>query len=448
MLRVSFPYRLFSLMVALTLMAGCGIGYNAPVAMPSSALNVLAAETFLADIAQNVAGNRLKVEALMPIGVDPHAFEPTPGDVALVAKSNVLIVNGAGFEGFLDKLLSNAGGQRTVIEAAAGLESRQAREGEVAEMSEADLADAMCAAAGEEKPQPASAGKEAAFAAELPGEQGLFEITLVKQADGTYAGYIKYATDEAGDFQIALGAGKAGVTSAKDKKEIEIEKTLQLKCAGLAQGNIVELLKDGEYILTLTGFKADKTPLLIGPAGGHHHHEGDPHFWLDPNNVIKYVENIRDGLSQADPDGAKAYASNAQVYIKQLQELDKWIVEQVKAVPDKNRQLVTNHESLGYFADRYGFKIVGTIIPSVSTGASPSAQQLARLSNAVKKAGVKAIFLETGSSSQLAKQLAQEAGVKVVTELYTHSVTDAKGVAPTYIDMMKYNVKTLVEALE
>jgi len=459
MSRLSVVSRVLTLAWVLAAGAGCA---PAPTSAPAAAMpaqapaspKVLAAETFLADIAQNVAGNRLKVEALMPIGVDPHAFEPTPGDVALVAKSNVLIVNGAGFEGFLDKLLSNAGGQRTVIKAAAGLESREAREGEVAEMSDADLADAMCAAAGEEKPQPASAGKEAASAAELPGESGFFQVKLTQQPDGAFAGYLIYATHVAGDFQIALGAGKVTVSKAKDEAKVEIKKTLPLaqsfagKCAGLSQGNIVELLKDGEYILTLTGFKTDKALLLIGPAGGRRHHEGDPHFWLDPTLVVKYVENIRDGLSQADPDGSKTYAANAEAYIKQLQELDKWIAEQVKRVPDKNRQLVTNHESLGYLADRYGFQVVGTIVPSVSTGASPSAQQLARLSNAVKKAGVKAIFLETGSSSQLAKQLAQEAGVKVVTELYTHSITDAKGAAPTYIDMMKYNVKTMVEALQ
>ena len=86
-------------------------------------------ETFLADIVQNVAGDRLKVDALIPLGVDPHGFEPTPRDVKKVADSSVLIVNGAGFEEFLAKLLQNAGGQRTVIEAAAGLESRKPQRG-------------------------------------------------------------------------------------------------------------------------------------------------------------------------------------------------------------------------------------------------------------------------------------------------------------------------------
>ena len=93
-------------------------------------LKVIAVETFLADIAQQVAGDRLKVAALMPIGADPHSFEPTPVDVRKVADCNVLIVSGNGVEAFLDKLLQNAGGVHKVIEASAGLSSRRMGEGE------------------------------------------------------------------------------------------------------------------------------------------------------------------------------------------------------------------------------------------------------------------------------------------------------------------------------
>ncbi|MGQ9787231.1 MAG: metal ABC transporter substrate-binding protein, partial [Anaerolineae bacterium] len=178
-----------------------------------------------------------------------------------------------------------------------------------------------------------------------------------------------------------------------------------------------------------------------------HHHEGDPHFWLDPNNVIHYVENIRDGLSQVDPAGAALYAQNAAAYIEQLRALDRWIVEQVAQVPLEHRLLVTNHESFGYFADRYGFRIVGTILPGVSTGVSPSAQQLAQLIDLIRETGVPAIFLETGSNPQLAEQIARETGVQVVSGLYTHSPSPADGPAPTYLDMMRYNVRAIVEAL-
>jgi ABC-type Zn uptake system ZnuABC Zn-binding protein ZnuA len=130
-----------------------------------------------------------------------------------------------------------------------------------------------------------------------------------------------------------------------------------------------------------------------------------------------------------------------------LKALDAWIVEQVGQIPPERRLLVTNHESMGYFADRYGFKIVGAILPSVSTGSSPSAQELAQLVDHIRASGAPAIFLETGANPQLAEQLARETGIKVVTQIYTHSITAPDGDTPTYIDMMRYNVKTIVEAL-
>jgi ABC-type Zn uptake system ZnuABC Zn-binding protein ZnuA len=137
------------LLVAVLAITACGAtrvdtgAMAAPAATAASAAatgpRVLAVETFLADIAQNVAGDRLKVDALMPLGVDPHAFQPTPADVRKVAESDLLIVNGAGVEEFLKKLLENAGGDRPVAEASAGLSSRQPTPDEPAgEHSETD----------------------------------------------------------------------------------------------------------------------------------------------------------------------------------------------------------------------------------------------------------------------------------------------------------------------
>jgi len=128
-------------------------------------------ETFLTDIAQNIAGDRLAVDALMPIGVDPHAFEPTPQDVARIARSQVLITNGAGFETWLSKVLDNAGGSRLVVEAAAGLSSRAAREGEEAVMSPAEKAETLCAELRGKEAEALSAGPTAAAAADLAHEE-------------------------------------------------------------------------------------------------------------------------------------------------------------------------------------------------------------------------------------------------------------------------------------
>jgi ABC-type Zn uptake system ZnuABC Zn-binding protein ZnuA len=447
-MKVNFNTILSVLALTAFALGACSPAASQPASGEPDTPKVLVVETFLAEIAQNVAGERVKVESLIPLGMDPHAFEPTPQDVQKIAESNLLILNGAGFEEWAAKTLENAGGQRQVIEASAGLTSRSAREGEVAEMSEAELGEAMCAQAGSEQAQAVTAGADSASAAELPAEAGLFTLKLAEQTGGTFAGYIRYATDEAGDFQMVTGAGTLKVQKTGDGAELEIEKALALACAPLARGNIIELEKDGQYILSLTGFTSQEVSLLIGPAGGHHHHEGDPHFWLDPNHVIKYAENIRDGLIAADPGGKEVYTQNAAAYIAKLTELDGWIKTQVEQIPAERRLIVTNHESFGYFADRYGFKIIGTIVPSVSSSAAPSAQQLARLIDHIKETGAIAIFLETGASPQLAEQVSAETGVKVVNELYSHSITEAGGKAPTYIDMMKYNVNAIVEALK
>ena len=175
--------------------------------------------------------------------------------------------------------------------------------------------------------------------------------------------------------------------------------------------------------------------------------EVDPHLWLDPSNVIVYVDNIREGLTQFNPDGADLYQTNARTYTTQLHELDAWINGQVAQIPPKRRVLVTNHEALGYFAERYGFTVVGAIIESFSSDASPSAQQMADIVDRVKLFEVPAIFLDAPDNPALAQQIASETGVKVVTDLHLESLTEGAP-AGTYIDMMRYNVTKIVEALK
>jgi ABC-type Zn uptake system ZnuABC Zn-binding protein ZnuA len=302
------------------LLLGCSAGTAAtPRAVanqPTGRLSVLAVETFLADITRNVAGTRADVQALLPLGADPHSFEPTPADVAKVANSAALIINGQGLEDFLQKLLDSAGGRRAIINASRGLPVR--------------------------------------------------------------------------------------TPSAEES------------------GGVVDT----------------------------DHPLGDPHFWLAPTQVMSYVVNIRDGLIGLDPAGANEYRTNADAYLQKLRTLDLWVREQAAQIPVERRVLVTNHESLGYYADAYGFKIIGAIVPSVSSSASPSAQQLARLIDRIKAAHAPAVFLEAGTNATLAEQLARETGIRVVTGLYTHSTSAPDGPAPDYIGMIRYNTTAIIEALK
>jgi ABC-type Zn uptake system ZnuABC Zn-binding protein ZnuA len=173
----------------------------------------------------------------------------------------------------------------------------------------------------------------------------------------------------------------------------------------------------------------------------------DPHLWLDPNNVIVYVDNIREGLTQFDPDGADVYEANASAYIDHLTELDAWINGQIAQIEPKRRVLVTNHDAFGYFAEHYGFIVVGAVIPGYSSDSAPSAQQMAELIEQIKLYEAPAIFLDASDNPDLAKQIAAETGVKVISDLHLESLTEGAP-AGTYIDMMRDNVTKIVQALQ
>ncbi len=278
--------------------AGCAGAEKSPTgSITPAAADILTDTSFLADIVQNVVGDRMQVSSLIPLGADPHSFEATPKDAERVAEARAIVVNVKGLLPTVDRLVAGVGAHdQPLIEAAAGI---------------ADL--------------------------------------------GT-----------------------------------------------------------------------------------------DPHCWLDPMLVVTYAENIADRFAQLDEENATLYRENAATYEAKLLELDSWIKTQVDSIPAERRLLVTNHESLGRFAARYGFRIVGTVFSSPSGEGSPSARQIAQLVADIKALGAPAIFVETGSTTGLAEQIGAEAGVKVVTDLYTHSLGEG---APTYIEMMRWNVTKIVEAL-
>jgi manganese/iron transport system substrate-binding protein len=174
---------------------------------------------------------------------------------------------------------------------------------------------------------------------------------------------------------------------------------------------------------------------------------GDPHTWMDPNNVIIWTQNISAALAKADPANASAYRANAVTYTASLQDLDAWIRTEVAQIPPANRILVSDHAVLGYFADRYGFIQAGTITGSFSSDASPSVQELAALEDRIRQDNIRAIFVTEASNQPLANQVAQDTGIQTVW-LYHASLTDASGPAPTYLDFMRYNVTAIVNALK
>lgn len=282
---------------------------------PGERLRAVATTSILADVVGRIGGDRIDLVSLVPVGVDPHVFEPSPADAQTLAEADVIFINGFGLETFMADLLQQAGGEAAVVSASLGI-------------------------------------------------------------------------------------------------------------APLA-------------------FEEEDHPEVDGDPEGH---AADPHTWLDPNNVIHWTENIEAAFRALDPDHAETYASNAEAYRADLAALNSDIRDMLSAIPPQDRKLVTDHDELGYFADAYGFTVVGTVIPGSSSLAEPSAAELAALLDRVRAEDVPAVFVSSIVSPSLVEAFAGDAGIAVVV-LYAHSLTGPEGPAPSYLALMRYNAEAIAAAL-
>ena len=301
------------------ILSGCSPASIPPDNQPPARFQIVATTTIVGDVVSQVIGDAINLTILLPAGTDPHSFQPTPQDMARVADAQLIFLNGAGLETFMQPLLENTGSQAKQVD--------------------------------------------------LSEEIAFLEAT---------------------------------------------------------SGDIHE--ENGQ------------------PLGGTAH-TSDPHVWTDPNQVLAWVDLIEQKLVELDPQNSGVYKQNASNYRQSLRALDQWISGQVAQIPAENRELVTDHQVFGYFANRYGFRQVGAIVPSYSTLSEPSAQELAKLETAIRDLGVHAVFVGNTINPGLAKQIVKDTGVQLVS-LYTGSLTDASGPAATYLDYMRFNVNAIVAALK
>jgi len=216
---------------------------------------------------------------------------------------------------------------------------------------------------------------------------------------------------------------------------------------GLEEG-LLETVASIAGSVPLVSISEGIEPRVLEVGEGEHGDAGaaDPHVWLDPTNVMVWIENARAALTSLDPGGADYYGANAAAYQAELEGLDAWIRSEVERIPPANRELVTDHDNLGYFAARYRFTVVGAVIPAYSTLARPSAQEIAELERAIARYEVPALFVGVAVNPVLSAQIAQDLGVDLVP-LYTDSLSIPGGPAATYLQMMQYTVRAIVEAL-
>jgi zinc/manganese transport system substrate-binding protein len=300
-----------------TLLAAALAGALLATVAPASAqekLKVVATFSILADLVQNVGGDRVAIATLVGPNSDAHVYSPSPADARTLAGARVAVVNGLGFEGWLDRLVKASATKAAMVVASNGVKTR--------------------------------------------------------------------------------------------------------------------------------GIKG-------GHSHGHRHGHGradvDPHAWQSIANAKVYVANIRDALVKADAAGKAVYEANAAAYLAKLDALEKEIAAAVAAIPADRRKIITNHDAFGYFAAAYGISFVSP--QGVGTDAEPSARDVARIIAQIKKQKIPAVFLENVSDSRLLRRISEETGARIGGTLYSDALTDAKGDAPTYIDMMRHNVKTLSAAL-
>lgn len=265
---------------------------------------VVASASIFADMAENISGGMVDVKMIVPIGGDPHIYEPTPGDAQLITNADLILVNGLTFEGWMSELIENSGTKAKVV------------------------------------------------------------------------------------------------TITKGLKPIESDK---------------------------------------------YQNSTDPHAWMDASLGQIYLKNIKDALIELDPDNVDIYTFNYDLYSQQLTDLDISIQQQIETIPEIQRILITSHDAFRYYGKRYG--IVVEAILGTSTDAEAQTSDIIRLNKIIKESGVPAVFVETTVNPKLLQQIAQDNNIEIGGQLYSDSIGDKNSPAPTYLDMLKYNTQTIVDAL-
>jgi ABC-type Zn uptake system ZnuABC Zn-binding protein ZnuA len=265
---------------------------------------IVATASMIADMARNIAGDKMEIDCILPIGGDPHLHEPTPRDAMLVSKAQLILMNGLTFEGWLNELIENSG-------------------------------------------------------------------------------------------------------------------------------------TNAESILVTKGIKPVESLSYENSA--------DPHAWMDVSNGLIYIKNIKEGFVKLDPENELLYEANYQTYKSKLEELDKFIMDQIQRIPEERRILITSHDAFQYYGRRYGIQLEAIL--GTSTDADVQTSDIIRINKVIRKNKVPAVFVESTINPKLLEQLAEDNDIEIGGELYADSIGDEESPAPSYYDMLKYNTLTIVKAL-
>jgi zinc/manganese transport system substrate-binding protein len=241
--------------------------------------------------------------------------------------------------------------------------------------------------------------------------------------------------------------------SAQDRAEVEDSSLLVTNGADLEAGIPIDEIDVPIYVLS------DHVGELLPfeEAGEHAHEDGedehaeeeeehggeDPHVWMDPTRVVAALPSLADALAEADPDHADAYQRRASAYADELIALDQQIASSLESIPPQGRELVTSHDALGYFADRYRLEVVATPFPASGPEAEASAQSVQEVEDAIERTGVPAVFAEESDDPQVLEQIAERTGVEIVDGL----LVESPGESGSYVEMLRQDAELISAAL-
>ena len=379
----------------------------APTSTPiPEKIDVVATTSIIAEWVREVGGDRVTVKELVPRLSDPHNFQPGARDVADVADADLVFVNGLELEGqWLVDLVRNAATDNSKV---------------------VDLSEGVPVLGFEEEDGHDDHGDEDDHAHDDHDEDD-------DHADGDDHDEDGHDDDEdhAHDEDDDDHADEDHDEDAHDEDEDEDAHDDHDEDA---HGDEDDDHGHDEH--------ADE-----GDERGHAHGEFDPHFWMSPLPVKAAVHTIEERLSELDASSASMFHERADAYMDQLDELDTWIAAQVATIPAHDRLLVTTHDALRYYADRYGFTVVGTVLPGGGTHASLSPVELTELAEQIQELGINVVFSEAQLSDALTVTLAQEAGATVVNGLVPGSLGRLNSPSGSYIGMMRHNTEVIVNGL-
>lgn len=255
-----------------------------------------------------------------------------------------------------------------------------------------------------------------------------------------------------GDFVRNVGGDRVNVTTLvgpdsdvhvytpapSDAKRIADAKLVIVNGLGL-EGWLPRLVQSAGSKAQVVTVSAGIVPLKLGSAA-------DPHAWQSVPNARIYVSDIANALAAADPDDAEFFRARAKAYLDTLEALDREVREAVAKIPLGRRKVISTHDAFGYFAAEYGVQFVAPL--GVSTETEPSARDIAAIIGQIKTQKIPAVFLENISDDRLIRRIAAETGSKVGGTLISDGLTGENGLAPTYIDMVRHNIKALTSALD